>query len=351
MIEIDGSQYSGSGTIVRQAVAFSALTGKPVHIVHARTRRPKPGLRHQHIRVVQAIGELVSGTAEGLSLGSQEIIFRPGMLTTGRRYFWDIGTAGSTTMLGLGILPVLAFASSAVNLGLRGGLFQDYAPSVFHLQHVMLPLLRRMGLEVELVMERPGYVPRGEGILRLMVQPVRKQLRHLRMEEPGTVTRVWGIALSSHLEKRKVSERMADAAQEVLGRAGHRADIDVQYDRESLQPGAVLALFADLGEGVRLGADQAGALRRTAEFIGKHVAKQLLEGMNSGVTLDRFASDQIVPFAALAEGESRFRVAAVTDHLLTNLWLAEKFLGVRGVLNDHILSMAGVGFQRQELDA
>ena len=351
MIEIDGSHYSGSGTIVRQAVAFSALTEQPVHIVNARTRRPKPGLRHQHIRVVQAIGELVNGAAEGLSLGSQEIIFRPGTLRTGRRYLWDIGTAGSTTMLGLGILPVLAFASSSVNVELRGGLFQDCAPSVFHLQHVMLPLLHRMGLEVELVMERPGYVPSGEGIVRLAMRPVRKQLRHLRVEEPGMVTRLWGIALSSHLEKRNVSERMADAAKEVLGRAGHRADIDVQYDRESLQPGAVLALFADLGEGVRLGADQAGALRRTAEFIGKHVAKQLLEDMKTGATLDRFASDQIIPFAALAEGESRFRVAAVTDHLLTNLWLAEKFLGVRATLNDHTLSMTGIGFQRKGPDA
>ena len=351
MIEIDGSQYSGSGTIVRQAVAFSALTGQPVHIVNARTRRPKPGMRHQHIRVVQAIGELVNGAAEGLSPGSQEIVFRPGTLRTGRHYLWDIGTAGSTTMLGLGILPVLAFASSAVNVEVRGGLFQDYAPSVFHLQHVMLPLLRRMGLDVELMMERPGYIPRGEGILRLAVHPVRKPLRQLRIVKPGMVTRVWGIALSSHLEKRKVSERMADAAQEVLSRAGHKADIDVQYDRESLQPGAVLALFADLGEGVRLGADQAGALRRTAEFIGKHVAKQLLDDMKTGATLDRFAADQIIPFVALAEGESRFRVAAVTDHLLTNLWLAEKFLGVRGTLNDHVVSMAGVGFQRQGLDA
>jgi RNA 3'-phosphate cyclase len=349
MIEVDGSQYSGSGTIVRQAVAFSALTGQPVHIVKARSRRAKPGLRHQHIRVVEAIGELVNGTAEGLSPGSQEIIFRPGTLRTGRHYLWDIGTAGSTTMLGLGILPVLAFASSPVNVELRGGLFQDRAPSVFHLQHVILPLLHRMGLEVELVMERPGYVPRGDGIVRLVVQPVRKPLRHLRMEEPGAVTHLWGIALSSHLEKRRVSERMAEAAREVLGRAGHKADIDMRYDQEALQPGAVLALFADLGEGVRLGADQAGALRRTAEFIGKHVAKQLLDDMKSGTTLDRFAADQIIPFAALAEGESRFHVAAVTDHLLTNLWLAEKFFGVSGTLKDHILSMTGVGFQRQGL--
>ena len=150
----------------------------------------------------------------------------------------------------------------------------------------------------------------GEGIVRLVVNRVREAVRHLRIEEPGTVTRLWGIALSSHLEKRHVSERMAEAAQEVLGRAGHKADIDVQYDRESLQPGAVLALFADLGEGVRLGADQAGALRRTAEFIGKHVAKQLLEDVQVGATLDRFAADQIIPFAALAEGESQFRVTA-----------------------------------------
>ena len=52
--------------------------------------------------------------------------FRPGIITTGRRYIWEIGTAGSTTMLGLSILPVLAFALSAVNVELRGGLFQDY---------------------------------------------------------------------------------------------------------------------------------------------------------------------------------------------------------------------------------
>lgn len=350
MVEIDGSQYSGSGTIVRHAAAFSALTGQSVHIVNARARRPKPGLRHQHVRVVQAIGELVNGTAEGLFPGSQEILFRPGRRKTGRGYQWDIGTAGSTTLLGLAMLPVLAFASSAVQVKLRGGLFQDCAPSVFHFQHVLLPLLQRMGLEVELVMERPGYVPRGAGILRLAVQPVRTHLRQLKMEEPGAVNRLWGLALSSHLEQRHVSERMAEAARDVLEQAGHRAAIDVQYDQEALQAGAVLALFADLGEGVRLGADQAGALRRTAECLGKHVASQLLEDMQTGATLDRFASDQIIPFAALAEGESRFHVAALTDHVLTNLWLAEKFLGVKGTLNGHILSITGVGFQRQELN-
>lgn len=345
MIEIDGSQYSGSGTIVRQAIVFSALTGQPVHIVNARARRPKPGLRQQHVQVVEAIGQLVSAETEGSAPGSREVVFRPGPLKAGRHYTWDIGSAGSTTMLALAVLPVLAFARSTTRVELRGGLFQDYAPSLFHLQHVLLPLIRQMGLDAEAEMGRPGYVPRGGGILYLSVKPVRHSLQPLQLERAGGVRRIWGLALASHLEQRRVSERMAKTAKEAFAAAGYEADIHVRNDTASVQPGAALAAFADLGRDVRLGADRAGALRRSAEAIGKYVAKQLLEDVQSGATLDRFATDQIIPFAALAEGESRFRVPADTEHRQTNAWLAEKFLGATVTLHDHLLSVTGVGFR------
>ncbi len=344
MIEIDGSRYSGSGTIVRQAVAFAALTGRPVHIVNARVRRPNPGLRPQHIRVVEAIREVVNGTAEGLAPGSQELWFRPGRLRAERRYVWDIGTAGSTTMLGLALLPVLAFAPTPVSVELRGGLFQDFAPSVFHLQYVMAPLLKRMGLGVEVRMERPGYVPKGEGILRLSVAPPQMPLQSVTLEEAGAVRRIWGIALASHLRERRVSQRMAMAAKQVLERAGYGAEIEERDDTTSLQPGAALALFADLEGEVRLGADQAGALRRTAESIGRHVAAQLLEDLRTGATLDRFAVDQVVPFAALAEGESRFLAPAVTEHLTTGAWLVEQCLGATVKIDGRLVCVSGVGF-------
>jgi RNA 3'-terminal phosphate cyclase (ATP) len=344
MLTIDGSRYSGSGTIVRQAVAFSALTGQSIHVVKARAKRDKPGLRPQHIRVVEAIAELVTGRAEGLAQGSQEFTFRPGPLKTGRHYSWDIGSAGSTTMLGLGVLPVLAFAGSRVTVELRGGLFQDFAPSAFHLQHVLLPILHAMDLRAEIEVARPGYVPRGDGILRLAVNPLTEPFRAIVKEEAGPVTRVWGIALSSHLEERQVSRRMADTARDVLAQAGYRAEIEARNDTESPQPGAALALFADQVEAVRLGADQAGALRRRAESIGKHVAHQLLDDLKSGATLDRFAADQIIPFAALAEGESRFIIPAVTDHVLTGAWLAELFLDARVRVDGQRLVINGVGF-------
>ena len=211
MIEIDGLRYSGSGTIVRQAAVFSALTGRPIHVVNARAHRPRPGLRAQHIKVLQAIAQLVSGETEGVRLGSREFVFRPGARDEGQSYTWDIGSAGSTSLLALAVLPILAFGPRRVSVELQGGLFQDFAPSVLHLQHVMLPLLKQMGLEVGLEMLRPGYVPRGGGRLCLSVDPLRDRLQPLVLDQSSTVERLWGIALASHLEERKVSHRMAAA--------------------------------------------------------------------------------------------------------------------------------------------
>ncbi len=50
MIEIDGSRESGSGAIVRDAVSFSVLLGKDLHIKNIRAIRDKPGLRPQHLK-------------------------------------------------------------------------------------------------------------------------------------------------------------------------------------------------------------------------------------------------------------------------------------------------------------
>jgi len=48
------------------------------------------------------------------------------------------------------------FLSSA-----SGGLFQDFAPSAYHMQHVILPILGKLGIKAQLAIIRPGYVPRG----------------------------------------------------------------------------------------------------------------------------------------------------------------------------------------------
>jgi RNA 3'-terminal phosphate cyclase (ATP) len=282
VLEIDGSRYSGSGTIVRQAVAFAALTGNAVHMFNVRAKRRKPGLRRQHAQAVEAIRQLVNGTTEGVVAGAGEFVFRPGKPASSQKFSWDIGSAGSTTALALALLPVVAFGAAPVSIELRGGLFQDFAPSFYHLNHVLLPLLHRMRVEAKARMERPAYVPSGQGIWHLAVTPTRSTIEPLRLEKAGAVEKIWGIALSSRLKEQSVSNRMAEAVKLALGTAGYYAEIQVVYDDSALQPGAGLAVFADLSSGARIGSDRAGAPGRRSENIGKYVARQLIEDLKTG---------------------------------------------------------------------
>ena len=167
MMEIDGGERSGSGTIVRLAVSLCTILGQDLRLTNIRARRDKRGLRPQHRQVVAACADLCGGRADRAEVGSSEITYRPGRRIKGGAYEWDIGTAGSTTMLALSLLLVGVFADRASVFTLKGGLFQDFAPSAHHLQRVLVPLVRRMGIDAEVSVRRPGYVPEGNGILEV----------------------------------------------------------------------------------------------------------------------------------------------------------------------------------------
>jgi len=178
MIDIDGSAYSGSGAIVRHAAVYAALTGEPVRVRNARAQRQHPGLRPQHLRVIRVIRDLVGATLDGAEVSSRSFEFRPGNAEPAGRYAWDIGSERAT-MLALSVLPVLAFRGRGAEAESRGGLFQDFAPSAFHLRHVIVPLLAQMRLAAQIEMIRPGYPPAGQGVIRLTVPACERPLGSL----------------------------------------------------------------------------------------------------------------------------------------------------------------------------
>src|SRR5262245_2569018 len=286
MIEIDGAQQSGSGTIVRYAIAFSGLLGEPLRLLNARARRENPGLRPQHLASVLACAELCEAKTEGLSVGAREFAFAPGERIRGGSFAWDIGTAGSATMLGLSILPLACFADAPLTARITGGVFQDFAPSPYHMQHVLAPLLARMGVRMALRVVRAGYVPRGAGVIELHVTPTRRPLCPLALRAQGCLRSVAGIAFASHLEGRGVSERMARTCEEHLGRSGISATVERVNDTEALHAGASLAVWGESSTGCMLGADRAGARGRSSEAIGRFVAEALLTDLGRGATVD-----------------------------------------------------------------
>jgi len=343
MITIDGGAKSGSGTIVRYSVALASLLGKEIKIENIRAKREKPGLRAQHLKTIQACCEMCRGAVDNAVVGSKEITYIPRESFRGGEYHWDIGTAGSTTMLAQSLLPLAYFAEKPSKFRLEGGLFQDFAPSAYHMKFVLLPLLREMGIHARLEIVRPGYVPKGGGIIEIEVEPAKK-LKPLNLTEQADILVTRGIALSSHLKDKKVSQRMAEGCQKVLNSHDYEAEIEEIYDESSLQAGAALAIYAYTSSGGRIGADMAGRVGRSSESIGRYVAQSFIEDIKSGAAIDRYVADQLIIYAGLAEGISRYSIPKITEHVETNLWLIEEFLGAKTKLSDNIVNIEGIGF-------
>jgi RNA 3'-terminal phosphate cyclase (ATP) len=346
MIEVDGSAHSGSGTLLRYAVALAALLGEPLHMTRIRAKRDKPGLRPQHLQALLSCSSLSGGEFKGAEVGSKEIFFQPGGSLKYGDFHWDIGTAGSTTMLAFTLIPLALFARGPCNFSLVGGLFQDFAPSAFHLQEVLLPTLKKMGAEARTEILRPGYPPKGQGRLKVEVKPLKARLSPLQMTDQGSIGVLRGISLSSHLENERVSERMADQCNRLLGKQGHPVQIEVRNDQTAPQKGAALCLWAETETGCLLGSDQAGKAGRRSEKIAQFVVTSLLEDLGTGATTDRHLADQLILFAALADGTTQYLIPRMTEHVESNLWLVEKILGAKSQLDKNHLRIDGIGFQR-----
>ncbi|MBA7669535.1 RNA 3'-terminal phosphate cyclase [subsurface metagenome] len=344
MILVDGAQKSGSGTIVRFAVGLATLLGEELHLTNIRAKREKPGLRPQHLKAVEALQQICQGTLDGGEIGSKEIRFKPGDEVKSGYYEWDIGTAGSTTLLAMTLLPTACFSRGAMSFKITGGLFQDFAPSAYHIQYVLFPILNRMGITAKLSIIRPGYVPRGGGIIEVDVEPMKGKIEPIRLLSQGNVTKVEGIALSSRLKERKVSERMVEKCNEVLRSSGYSAQIEIVHDTSAPQRGAALTIYAKTDSGCIIGADRAGEPRRTSEDIGSYVARSLIEDLATGATVDRHLADQLIFYAALADGVSQYRIPRLTEHVETNLWLVETMLGAKTEVKNNIIRIQGIGY-------
>jgi RNA 3'-terminal phosphate cyclase (ATP) len=300
-----------------------------MHIYNIRQKRPQSGLRPQHLEAVLTAARICNAEVKGAALGSRELWFTPQGIEGGEIEA-EIGTAGSIPMLLLTILPLCAFAKAPVRLRVtKGGTDTRNAPTINYLKHVLFPMLSRMGLDASLTIEKYGYYPKGMGEIALTVQPCPK-LKPLRLEEFGKITELRGVSVCTFLADRKVAERQAKAANEVLRLRGYKAEIEVVNDSSNpLQKGSSIVLWAETDSGALLGGDAIGELGKLSEAVGREAAESLLREVESRATVDAHLADMLIPYVAMAEEESVYVTRLVTEHLDTNMWLTQQILGVK----------------------
>ena len=329
MFEIDGSQKSGSGTILRLSVAFAAISGEPLHIYNIRQNRSQSGLKPQHLEAVLSAAKICNAELKGATLGSKELWFTPNEIRGGE-FEAEIGTAGSIPMLLMTVMPICLFAKDTVSLHVtKGGTDTTHAPTVNYMRNVFLTALKRMGINVDINVRRYGYYPKGMGEATLTVTPLRG-LQPIIVENFGKLRNVKGISVCTFLGDRKVAERQAKVAGDYLSQKGYPTKIEIVNDTSNpLQRGSSIALWAETDTGAIIGADAIGELKKTSEAVGTEAAQKLSTELQAKPTVDVYLSDMLIPYIALAKGTSTYLVRTVSDHLEANIWLAEKMLNAQ----------------------
>lgn len=328
-IELDGSRGEGGGQILRTALSLSMITGRPFRIERIRSRRKRPGLLRQHLTAVQAAVEICGAEVSGAELGAQDLSFKPGRIRGGD-YRFAIGTAGSCTLVLQTILPALWFADGASSVRVSGGTHNSAAPPADFLIRCWLPLLRGMGVDMEIELLRHGFYPAGGGEIRVGVRPV-VAWQALDLEARGAFRAGRASAvvagLSADIARREL-ERVAaqlggiEREMRVLPAAqgpGNVVLVEMAYER-------VTEIFAGFGEkGVPAESVADGAARAARLF-------------NQGeAAVGEYLADQLLLPMALA-GQGCFTTGTLSSHLKTNVEVIERFLDVRFQIDEAVRS-------------
>ncbi|MDH7601410.1 MAG: RNA 3'-terminal phosphate cyclase [Armatimonadota bacterium] len=329
MLVIDGSFGEGGGQILRTSLSLAALTGTSITIENIRARRDKPGLRPQHLTSALATAEICSGALEGAEVGSTRIVFRPGKIKPGY-YEFDVSenraSAGSVNLIFQTILWPLVFAGKRSKIVLKGGTHVPFSPSSDYISRTFLPAVSRMGLQCRYQMQRAGYYPAGGGEVVAEIQPI-ESLQAVSLLGP---TSRWNVELVSAISNLhpSIAERQLNAG------LAHLRSLGVVPNRTELlnypSRGKGTLFFIDAKSDGAIGGFQSlGELKKRAEDVAKDACEEFKAYHESLAALDKHLSDQLIIPMALADGLSQFTTCEVTQHLVTNISVVERFLDVR----------------------
>lgn len=344
MIELDGSFGEGGGAILRQALALSMLTGKPFRINNIRKGRANPGLAPQHVACVDASMKLCNAEVVGRYTGSTEVEFKPGEFKGGHHDI-DIGTAGSITLLLQSLLLPSIFCGKKVSFHIKGGTDVKWSQPFDYFNSVFLAQMRRYA-EIDACLFKRGYYPKGGGEIKVIINGKfnsTNQAPSILLLEQKKLLQIKGIShASADLEGARVAERQSESAKLYLGKLDAPFSFTHQY-YNSLSTGSGITLWAvfgndeiDLINPVVLGADGLGDKGKKAEDVGREAAVSLLKEIGSGAAVDKHLADQLIPFMAVAGGI--IRASEITNHVKSNIYVAEKFMDVKFDIQDQVIS-------------
>ncbi|MFI5402998.1 MAG: RNA 3'-terminal phosphate cyclase, partial [Planctomycetota bacterium] len=262
---------------------------------------------------------------EGARLRSPTLDFAPGAVRPGD-YSFDVGTAGSVTLVLATVLPALLAAKAPSRLTLFGGTHNPMAPPYDFLARVFVTTIGRLGASVDVRLIRHGFYPAGGGEVRCEIVP--SPLAPLLLLERGTIVRRRAEAIVSNLPL-----AIAERELRVVGWEDCEA-----RPVESAGPGNAVMLHVEAEHASEL-VTAFGAKGVPAERVAEHAVAEMERYLAADVPVGEHLADQLLVYLALAGGE--FRTLPLSSHARTNARLIERFLPVKFAVSAGLVRIEG----------
>ena len=342
-LKIDGSTGEGGGQIIRTALSLSMLTGTPIEIINIRAGRIKPGLMRQHLMCVQASQVISDATVTGAHLGSMAFTFTPSTVKSGD-YNFDIGSAGSTSLVLQTLLPALLFANtgsaSPSTVTIKGGTHNPLAPTTDFLKNAFIPALAKLGMQVDIDLHQVGFAPIGGGSIKATITPF---MRHasasqFNLTKRGKLNGIELVASVLNLEY-DICKRELASAKASLVESGIDETLITTHSDKLQGIGEGNTCYAKVTHEIannRIYKEYhaeiftlRGEKRSSAEKVGNRLSGLVKRYIfNTDALVDEYLTDQLLlPLAVSGGGD--FTTCVVSEHTKTQAWLIQQFLSVK----------------------
>jgi len=325
---IDGSTGEGGGQILRTSLTLACVTGKSLRMENIRAARRNPGLARQHLSCVQAACQISNGQCRGAALGSGVLDFQPGAVRGGD-YSFDIGSAGSASLVIQTVLPALFLSDGPSTVTVTGGTHNPMAPPFDFLCETFLPAIGDAGFEGECKQIKHGFYPAGGGKINFDIKPWQKgterMIDHCELSrEPQIYARIYTARLPGHIAQRQ---------QKLLLQSGLNIQ-DVEHIEVTDSDGPGNCVMIRLCNSGRTTVFTAFGMRgKPSQQVVDEVVKMARDFLASGAAVDRFLADQLLIYLGISRSGC-YTTNEPSSHLQTNMEVIEKFLPVDFVVEE-----------------
>ena len=326
IVEIDGAFGEGGGSVVRTALAVSALTGQPLEIKNVRGGLRRTGVSAIDAALARSLGQATRAEVSA-RVGDELLRFAPKQQIQAFRDNVDLTEGAGSSQPGSAVLALqtmmtpLARAGAMSHISCRGGTHVPFAPTYEYFRSVTLPAMALAGVVGVSSMSSAGYPPRGGGHVDLEIEP--SALNGFKWTTRGEMVQCKAFVVGSELPDAVLKRGAAHLTNLAKGDA---LPMDVETVKpSSSSPGAAVTCIALFERGFA-GYQSIGERGKPMETVCEEAYSDLMMWMNGEATVDEFLADQMLIPAAFSGESCAYKTQRVTPTLTTAAWVIKQFM-------------------------